>query len=137
MVTLTQIILALVITSLTVMLVVIGIHIVKILQELRLTLQKFNRILDDTANLTHSVSQPIVSLSNLAEGFKGGVKLISLVKKLLGQEEPKTETPPPADPWLNSDTSDTDDELSYIHRLQEKGRDTAPQFFHRQGKPLG
>ncbi len=92
MITLTQVVLVLVISILTTLLVVIGIQVVKILQEMRLGMQKMNRILDDAANLTHAVTQPVASLSGMVEGLKGGVKLVGLVKRILGHEEDDDET---------------------------------------------
>lgn len=122
MIGITQIIWVVAIASLTVMSVVIGVQVVKILQELRVSLQKLNRILDDMAGVTHSVSQPLVNLSGLLENLRGGVKLVAAVKKLLGKEEVK-EAP-------------GEDEMSYIQELQEKGR-TQHRFFERNGKVLG
>lgn len=122
MIGITQIIWVVAIASLTVMSVVIGVQVVKILQELRVSLQKLNRILDDMAGVTHSVSQPLVNLSGLLENLRGGVKLVAAVKRLLGKEEVR-EAP-------------VDDEMSYIQELQEKGR-TQHRFFERNGKVLG
>lgn len=122
MIGITQIIWVVAIASLTVMSVVIGVQVVKILQELRVSLQKLNRILDDMAGVTHSVSQPLVNLSGLLENLRGGVKLVAAVKKLLGKEEVR-EAP-------------VEDEMSYIQELQEKGR-TQHRFFERNGKVLG
>ena len=77
----------LVIGTLTALSVVIGIQIVKILQELRISIQKMNGILDDMADMTHSVSQPMVSLSGIVDSLKGGVKVVALVKQLLGKHD--------------------------------------------------
>ena len=99
MISLTQVLLIIVITILTALLVVIGIQVVNILKEVRLSLQKMNQILDDMAKLTHSVSQPIVNLSGLAEGLKGGVKIVSLIRRVFGRDdeaqEDDLESPPP------------------------------------------
>ena len=91
MVNLTQVILVVVIATLTVLSVVIGIQVVKILQELRTSMQKMNGILDDVADMTHSVSQPMVSLSGLVDNLKGGVKIVALFKKLLGRADEENE----------------------------------------------
>lgn len=131
MIGITQIIWAAAIAALTVTSVVIGVQVVKILQELRVSLQKLNRILDDMAGVTHSVSQPLVNLSGLLENLRGGVKLVAAVKKLLGKEEIK---PVPMEPEAN--LTEPDDEMSYIQELQEKGR-TQHRFFERNGKVLG
>lgn len=87
MIELTSGVLVAAIVILTILSVVIGVQVVKILQELRLGMQKMNEILDDVANMTHSVSQPMVSLSGLVDSLKGGVKLVAVMKKLLGGGE--------------------------------------------------
>ena len=132
MIGITQIIWATAIAALTVMSVVIGVQVVKILQELRVSVQKLNQILDDMAGVTHSVSQPLVNLSGLLENLRGGVKLVAAVKKLLGKEEEVE--PAPVEPEANLE--EPADTMSYIQELQEKGR-TQHRFFERNGKVLG
>lgn len=132
MIGITQIIWAAAIAALTVTSVVIGVQVVKILQELRVSLQKLNRILDDMAGVTHSVSQPLVNLSGLLENLRGGVKLVAAVKRLLGKEEEVG--PAPVEP--ETSLAEPGDEMSYIQELQEKGR-TQHRFFERNGKVLG
>ncbi|MBI4034801.1 MAG: hypothetical protein HY381_00205 [Candidatus Chisholmbacteria bacterium] len=87
MTSLTQVLLVVVIGVLTVLLVVAGIQVVNILREIRWMVAKMNRILDDVADLTHSVTQPVVSLSGLVEGLKGGVRLVAVMRKILGKNE--------------------------------------------------
>jgi signal transduction histidine kinase len=123
MIGITQIIWVVAIAALTVMSVVIGVQVVKILQELRVSLQKLNRILDDMAGVTHSISQPLVNLSGLLENLRGGVKLVAAVKRLLGRVEPE------------ANGEEAGDDMGYIQELQEKGR--TQRFFERNGKVLG
>ena len=132
MIGITQIIWAAAIAALTIMSVVIGVQVVKILQELRVSVQKLNQILDDMAGVTHSVSQPLVNLSGLLENLRGGVKLVAAVKKLLRKEEEVESAP--VEPEANLEKPS--DDVSYIHELQEKGR-TQQRFFERNGKVLG
>src|SRR3990167_11258955 len=126
MIGITQIIWVVAIAALTVMSVVIGVQVVKILQELRVSLQKLNQILDDMAGVTHSVSQPLVNLSGLLENLRGGVKLVAAVKKLLRKEEEVESAP--VEPEANLE--EPADTMSYIQELQEKGR-TQHRFFER------
>lgn len=76
-----QIALFLVIIVLTVLLVVLGIQIFIILKELRKTVDKANKVLDDTGHITETVSGPISTLSSLAAGIKTGVTFMNLFKK--------------------------------------------------------
>lgn len=68
----------LVIIVLTILLVVLGIQVFFILRELRKTIEKANKILDDTSTITESVSGPIQSLSSLTMGLKTGATLAKL-----------------------------------------------------------
>lgn len=76
-----QILLVLVVTSLTVVLVVSGVQVIKLITELRETLKKTNQVIDDVAKISDSVAKPVVSASNFVMGIKSGVDLISLISK--------------------------------------------------------
>lgn len=69
----------LVIIVLTILLLVLGIQVFFILRELRKTIDKANKVLDDTGVITESVSKPISSLSSLAMGLKTGAKLAKIL----------------------------------------------------------
>jgi len=71
----------LVIIVLTLLLVVLGIQVFFILREFRKTVDKANKVLDDTGVITESVSGPISSLSNLAAGIKAGAAIASFLNK--------------------------------------------------------
>jgi hypothetical protein len=76
-----QLALFLVIIILTILLIVLGVQVFFILRELRRTLEKANKVLDDTGNITESVSGPISSLSTLVTGLKTGASIAKLFKK--------------------------------------------------------
>ena len=69
----------LVVIVLTILLVVLGIQVFFILRELRKTIDKANKVLDDTGVITESVSKPISSLSSLAMGLKAGAKIAKIL----------------------------------------------------------
>lgn len=75
-----QAVLLLVVVVLTILLLVLGIQIFFILRELRETVSKANKVLDNTGTITESVSGPISSLSNLASGIKTGVSIAKFIK---------------------------------------------------------
>lgn len=81
-----QIILIIVIVLLTVLLAVLGIQVFFILKELRKTVSKANKVLDNTNVITQSVSSPISSLSGIAAGIKTGASFINLFKKIISKE---------------------------------------------------
>jgi hypothetical protein len=76
-----QLALFLVIIILTILLIVLGVQVFFILRELRRTLEKANKILDDTGSITESVSGPISSLSTLVTGLKTGASIAKYFKK--------------------------------------------------------
>ncbi len=75
-----QTVLFLVIIILTILLVVLGIQVFFILRELRKTIDKANKVLDDTGVITESVSKPISSLSTLAMGLKTGATIAKILQ---------------------------------------------------------
>ncbi|MBI4079089.1 MAG: hypothetical protein HY429_02210 [Candidatus Levybacteria bacterium] len=76
-----QAVLLLVIVVLTVLLVVLGIQVFFILRELRQTVSKANKVLDDTGLITESVSGPITTISALVAGVKAGSVITRLLKR--------------------------------------------------------
>lgn len=61
----TQLLLAFVIVTLTVMLSVVCVQVFFILREFRQTLSKANKVLDDTGIISESISKPINLLSTI------------------------------------------------------------------------
>lgn len=76
-----QAVLLFVVVTLTFLLLVLGVQVFFILRELRLTVSKANKVLDDTGVITESVSEPISKLSVLASGVKTGAAIASLLKR--------------------------------------------------------
>ena len=77
-----QALLIAVVMILTIMLVVIGFQVFYILRELRKTLFKANRVLENTQMITETVREPIASLSTLAAGIRSGSAIVTIIKKL-------------------------------------------------------
>jgi len=83
----TQILLTVVVTTLTVLLVIIGIQVFLILKETQKTLSRFNKILDDIEIVTDSVIKPIREASNFLSGLKKGTDVIKLVARFFKEDE--------------------------------------------------
>lgn len=67
----TQILLVAVVTILTALLTIIGVQVFFILKEIKRTIEKFNKMLDDAGMISESVARPIASLSNSITGVSG------------------------------------------------------------------
>lgn len=66
-----QLLLIIVVTTLTVLLTVVGIQVFFILKEIRRSVEKINKILDDAGTISESVAKPISSLSSSISGLSG------------------------------------------------------------------
>ncbi len=88
-----QLVLLVVVVVLTVLLVTLGIQIYLILKEVRQTVHKANKVLDNTNTITRSVSEPLTHFSELASNMATGSVvanvLKTVVKLLRGTEEKK------------------------------------------------
>ena len=65
----TQLVIVFVSITLTVLLVTVGIQVFFILSEIRITVQKFNKMLDDMGKVS-SCSDSIVNMSGMLSGLK-------------------------------------------------------------------
>lgn len=81
-----QLVLLIVIIVLTVLLVVLGIQVFFIFKELRQTLSKTNKVLDNAESITDNIEAPLSAISSLALGVKGGslITVLKFVGNLLG-----------------------------------------------------
>ncbi|MBP9719270.1 MAG: hypothetical protein KBD46_02280 [Candidatus Levybacteria bacterium] len=91
----TEVVLLLVLSILTILLVVLGIQVYFILKEFRKTVIKANRVLDDTEQITKNVSGPIASLSSLSNTLQASsvFAIIKFVRGILVKEKEDEEKP--------------------------------------------
>ncbi len=84
-----QLVLFAVIIVLTILLVVLGVQVFYILKEVRRTLEKTNKVLDDTGHITENISKPISALSTVAMTFRAGsvVTVAKIIKSLISRDE--------------------------------------------------
>lgn len=76
-----QMTLFIVIIVLTILILILGVQVFFILRELRQTINKANKVLDDTGVITESVSGPISNLSNMATGIKAGSIIAAFLRR--------------------------------------------------------
>jgi hypothetical protein len=82
-----QVLLAAVITSLTVVLIIIGIEFYFILKEVKKSIIKMNNIVDDTHTVTRVIATATEEASGFVAGLKKGAGLLKVIKKLTSDEE--------------------------------------------------
>lgn len=76
-----QLVLLIVIIILAVIFVVLGIQVFFILKELKITLSKTNKILDEVESLTESVSEPVSFISGLLFSSKTFASIVNFIRK--------------------------------------------------------
>lgn len=81
-----QILLTVVITTLTVLLLIIGVEVFQILKELKKNLEKINLILDDFQVISRSLAEPVEEASSFFHGIKKGVGFFKFFSKLLKED---------------------------------------------------
>lgn len=141
MINLTQVILVVVITTLTILLTFIGIQVVYILKDLRETLQKVNKIVGQAEALTTAISKPITGISSLIEGIQSSLKIAELLGYVKKNAKNAMEELPEKINGIKADISES------IHHSKESSEQPKPpaihdgsavkRFFHRSGTPLG
>jgi hypothetical protein len=73
----TQIIITISILGITTILILVGISIINLLKELKVTILKTNQILDDTKIITSSVAQPVSTFAEFFSGLKSGISVFN------------------------------------------------------------
>lgn len=87
-----QILLIVVVSVLTVILSLVGFEVFLILRELKKTVNKTNKILDDTGLISESVAKPIAGLSGFLTGLKDSANIVKLLaERFGGDDEPEEE----------------------------------------------
>lgn len=86
-----QLVLLLVIVILTILLVVLGVQVFFILKDLRKTIMKANKVLDNAGLITDNISAPVETLSSMVSGLKAGsvLTVAKFIHGFLNKEEKK------------------------------------------------
>ncbi len=76
-----QIIIVSVITVLTLVLTIVGIQIILVLQELKRSMSKVNRIIEDTQAVTSKIASSTTSVTGMVVGLKTALSLLGTFRK--------------------------------------------------------
>ena len=76
-----QLLIIVVTLILTILLVVLGIQMWFILKEIRISIQKMNKMLDDMQKVTGTVGEGISNLGGVMSGLKAGLSIFSSLRK--------------------------------------------------------
>jgi len=89
-----QLLLIVVVITLTILLTVVGVEVFLILKEFKKSVEKINKILDDAGTISGSVAKPVSSVSSSLGSLSGIVSLLGLIfskRKKKKEEEEKDE----------------------------------------------
>jgi hypothetical protein len=83
-----QLVLLIVIVVLTILLIALGIQVFLILSEVRKTVMRANKILDNADSITQSVKEPLAALSSLVFSVKASsfFTVAKFIKSLLSRD---------------------------------------------------
>ena len=83
-----QIVLLSVIVVLTILLVILGVQVFLILGEVRKTVSRTNKILENADSITQSIKEPLSAISSLAFGVKASslLTVAKFIKSLLSRD---------------------------------------------------
>lgn len=85
----TQILLIIVILALASIMSIIGVEVFFIFRELKKSMKKVNKMLDDMGLITESIAKPIAGFSGFITGIKSGADAIKLLTKSTKKKEKK------------------------------------------------
>lgn len=66
---------------LTMLIVALGVQVWYILKEVRISIEKMNKMLEDGGKMTGAVSEGVASVGGLLSGIKAGLSLFSAFRK--------------------------------------------------------
>lgn len=81
-----QILLIIVVMILTAILTLVGVEVFFILRELRQTVEKTNKIIDDSGLITASIAKPIAGFSGFLLGLKDSAKMVKILAEHFGED---------------------------------------------------
>ena len=73
----TQLTIILISIALAILIIVLGVQVWFILKEIRTSLQKMNKMLDDAGKVSGAVSEGVVGMSGFMNGLKTGISAIT------------------------------------------------------------
>lgn len=85
-----QIVIYIVLLSLTAVLVTVGYQLIRLIKLLQQISQKVNLLLDSALEISESVKQPFNSLSGFVAGLREGAQLINMLKSSRSKKRSKS-----------------------------------------------
>lgn len=77
-----QVILIFILALLTINIIIVGVYVIIVLKELRVTIKKSNEVLDNIHSVTNTVVSPITSLVGIVSGVVEGFKAVKSITSL-------------------------------------------------------
>ncbi len=85
-----QIIFIVVVVILSFLFVVVGVEVIKIIQDAKKTLKKINLVLDDVEVISSSLANPVSKMSDIIQGLQHGAGFVRFMQNLIEQGDQKS-----------------------------------------------
>jgi len=136
-----QILLIFVIIILTVLLFIIGLGFFEILKEAKKTLEKINKILDDTGRITNSIVAPIEQASEFLVGLKKGINFLNSISNFFKNKNSRKKIEEVKEVLKNSEIEEKESHPSEKKETKQKKKSSPikpsedkKRFFKKKGK---
>ena len=83
----TQLIIITVSIALTALLIVLGIQVFYILKEIRFSIKKVNKMLEDMGKVTGTVGDSVQNIGGFVSGLKSGLAMVGTLKHKKGDDD--------------------------------------------------
>jgi hypothetical protein len=83
----TQLVIIIISITIAVLFVILGIQVFYILKEVRISLQKVNKMLDDMGKVSGTVGDGVVNMAGFVNGLKAGMSAIATLRGKGGEHE--------------------------------------------------
>lgn len=81
-----QIVSIVAISTLTIIAAIVGVQLILILKELKISLVRFNQVMDSAEIVIKKFSQPLTGMIGLVEGIRQSTKIVEIVSSFLNRQ---------------------------------------------------
>jgi len=124
-----------VISLLTIVLVIVGLQVWQILKEFKRSLEKINKVLDDTGRISKAVADPIEEASEFLVGLKRGISFFNTISGFLKNFKHKGRNHFSAKEEVQKEEKEST-AAEQKKKPAKKVKRTAKKFFTKNGKTL-
>ena len=89
---LSQIVSIIAVSTLTIVAAIVGVQLILILKELKISLVRFNQVMDSAEIVIKKFSQPLTGMIGLVEGIRQSTKIVEIISSFLNRQTTKKQS---------------------------------------------